>query len=59
MTRRTRFLFALLILAALVPANACNEGGGGIGMGAPPTGAARWGGGSSGPGINVMGGPAY
>ena len=59
MTRRVRLLLALLLLAALVPSNACNGEGGGIGMGAPPTGAARWGGGSTGPGIIVMGGPVY
>lgn len=34
----------------------CDEGG--IGMGVPTSGA-RWGGGSSGPGVIVGGGPVY
>jgi hypothetical protein len=46
---------ALVVLAAMV-ASACEEGG--IGMGVPASGA-RWGGGNTGPGVLVAGGPAY
>jgi hypothetical protein len=36
----------------------CGEGGGGIGMSVPASGA-RWGGGHPGPDIFVSGGPVY
>jgi hypothetical protein len=54
-TRRVWFgvLIALVALAAF----GCDEGG--IGMGVPTSGGARWGTGGSGPGVIVGGGPVY
>jgi hypothetical protein len=48
-----------LVLVAMVAivAQAC-DGTSGIGMGIP-AGGARWGGGGSGPGVIVSGGPVY
>jgi hypothetical protein len=54
-TTRRLLACALIAAAALVTAG-CDEGG--IGMGVPTSGA-RWGGGTSGPGVLVAGGPVY
>jgi predicted small secreted protein len=55
---RTRILLAGALFAlAAVTTCACNEGGG-IGMGVPSSGS-RWGGGTTGPGVIVGGGPVY
>ena len=55
MTMRRMMAGVLIALAAMMTAG-CDEGG--IGMGVPSSGA-RWGGGSSGPGVLVAGGPVY
>ena len=57
MTRPIRFLVAIVILIMTGSMYGC-DGAGGIGVGAP-IGGARWGGGSSNPGVMVMGGPVY
>lgn len=56
MTPVRRWLACILIACASVLTAACDEGG--IGMSVPTSGA-RWGGGSSGPGVIVAGGPVY
>jgi hypothetical protein len=50
-------LVAIVILIMTGSMYGC-DGAGGIGVGAP-IGGARWGGGSSNPGVIVMGGPVY
>jgi hypothetical protein len=62
MTPLRRWLVCILIACASALTAACDEGG--IGMGVPTsTSGARWGGGSgggsSGPGVFVGGGPVY
>jgi hypothetical protein len=57
MTRSFRFAAAVVILVTTASMYGC-EGSGGIGVGAP-IGGQRWGGGSSNPGVIVMGGPVY
>jgi len=56
MTPLRRWLVCILIAGASVLTAACDEGG--IGMGVPTSGA-RWGGGSSGTGGVMVGGPVY
>ena len=60
MTPLRRWLVCILVAFASMLTAACDEGG--IGMGVPTSGA-RWGsgsgGGSSGPGVIVGGGPVY
>lgn len=51
-----RLCFGVIIALVAMAAWGCDEGG--IGMGVPSSGA-RWGGGSSGPGVIVGGGPVY
>ena len=57
MTRTGRLLACAFVVLAAVTTSACSEGGG-IGMGVPSSGA-RWGGGSTNPGVIVGGGPVY
>jgi hypothetical protein len=57
MTRIQVVLAAALIAVTAALTCGCTEGGG-IGMGVPSSGA-RWGGGTSGPGVIVGGGPVY
>jgi hypothetical protein len=52
-----RLLACALIALTAIFAAGCTEGGG-VGMGVP-VGGSRWGGGSSGPGVIVGGGPVY
>jgi hypothetical protein len=56
MIRSGRILAVALVILAAVITSACEEGG--IGMGVPASGA-RWGGGNTGPGVFVAGGPSY
>ena len=56
MTPLRRWLLCILVVFTSMLTAACDEGG--IGMGVPTSGA-RWGGGSSGPGVIVGGGPVY
>jgi hypothetical protein len=56
MNATTRLLACALIALAALSVSAC--GSEGIGLGVPSSGA-RWGGGSSGPGVLVGGGPVY
>jgi hypothetical protein len=56
MTRMMRVLLLTGIVAIALLMLACESGG--IGVGLPASGA-RWGGGASGPGVLVGGGPAY
>jgi hypothetical protein len=57
MTRPLRLLAWTMLAIATVTFPACSETGG-IGVGVP-AGGARWGGGTSGPGVIVSGGPVY
>ena len=58
MTRSTRRLALALVAVVAILAQACDSSSG-IGM-AIPSGGARWGGGgSTGPGVMVGGGPVY
>lgn len=58
MTRTTRRLALVLVAVVAILAQAC-DGSSGIGM-AIPAGGARWGGGgTTGPGVMVGGGPVY
>lgn len=56
-TRIGRVLACVLIGVSALSMSGCSEGGG-IGIGVPASGA-RWGGGNSGPGVLVAGGPEY
>ena len=56
MSKTRRLLACALIALAALTTAGCDEGG--IGMGVPSSGA-RWGGGASGPGVLVAGGPVY
>jgi hypothetical protein len=57
MTTTARLLACALVVFAAVTTSGCTEGGG-IGMGVPSSGA-RWGGGTTNPGVIVGGGPVY
>jgi hypothetical protein len=57
MTRQFRMLAGIVILVMTCSMYGC-DGAGGIGVGGP-MGGARWGGGSSNPGVIVGGGPVY
>lgn len=54
---RFRVLAGVVILITTCSMYGC-DGAGGIGVGAP-IGGAKWGGGSSNPGVMLMGGPVY
>lgn len=56
MTRQFRMLAGIVILVMTCSMSAC-DGASGIGMSAP-VGGARWGGGTSNPGV-IVGGPVY
>ncbi len=56
MTRMLRILACAVIIGTAMLTASCDEGG--IGVGLPASGA-RWGGGASGPGVIVGGGPVY
>jgi len=56
MTPVRRWLLCILVAFTSVLTAACDETG--IGMGVPTSGA-RWGSGTSGPGVFVGGGPVY
>lgn len=56
MTRNVRLLVLAAVASIALLTLACESGG--IGVGLPASGA-RWGGGASGPGVLVGGGPAY
>jgi predicted small secreted protein len=58
MTRFGRLLACVFVVLAAMTTSGCTEGGGGIGMGVPSSGA-RWGGGTTNPGVIVGGGPVY
>ena len=57
MTRFGRLLVCAMLALAAMTTCGCTEGGG-IGMGVPSSGA-RWGGGTTNPGVIVGGGPVY
>jgi hypothetical protein len=57
MSTTRRLLACALIAAAALISAGCDEGG--IGMGVPSSGARWGGGGGSGPGVLVAGGPVY
>jgi hypothetical protein len=56
MSACARLVAGLAIAVSAMALAACDNGG--IGIGVPASGA-RWGGGSSGPGVLVAGGPVY
>lgn len=56
MTRTRGWLACALIAVLALTVAACNEGGIGIGV---PVDGARWGSGTPGPDIFVVGGPVY
>ena len=57
MSRKRSWAACALIAALALTVAACDEGG--IGMGVPTEGGARWGGGTPGPDVFVAGGPVY
>ena len=57
MTRVGRLVLWLSILGLALAAAGCADGG--IGIGVPSSGGARWGSGGGGPDILVAGGPAF
>ena len=57
MRRVSQLVLWLVVLVAALAAAGCTEGG--IGMGVPISGGARWGTGGGGPDILVGGGPSF